>query len=522
MNRRILIQVATPAVLIGLLLCGACLVSAWHVNRLQAGLSNILAQNVSSMQAAQELEINARQLRFHCFLYLIDPDPGLLRDIQDDHEGFETWCVRAEQAASTPDEQKQVRAIREGYDRYRAEFRRAKAEVARDGPKRDYRRLADAHPIRHVTDPCRDYLRTNEELMDHATQESGLFTRRLHLTLLLLALGGPLGGLISGYGIARGLSRSLYRLSVRIQDMAQQLDRDVAAVHLTPDGDLQHLDRQMEHVVRRVTEVTRHLQQQHNGILRAQQLAAVGQLAASVAHEVRNPLTSIKMLVEAALRDHKPRPFTQDNLRIVHGEVLRLEQTVQGFLDFARPPALQRRPSDLRSVVAQAVELVRARARQQKVRLDTSGPEGPLFAEVDPGQLCTVLVNLLVNALDAMPRGGDLFVRLEGIEEASVALSVLDTGEGICPEMVETLFTPFASTKPTGSGLGLSICKRIIEEHCGTITAANQPGGGACFRIALPQSAQPSAPVPPTPASNSLPHALRARPERVPGRSSSS
>ena len=79
-------------------------------------------------------------------------------------------------------------------------------------------------------------------------------------------------------------------------------------------------------------------------MLRAQQLAAVGQLAASVAHEVRNPLTSIKMLVEAALRADKPRPFTPDNLRVIHGEVLRLEQTVQGFLDFARPPALQRQP----------------------------------------------------------------------------------------------------------------------------------------------------------------------------------
>jgi signal transduction histidine kinase len=486
MNRRILIQVATPAVLIGLLLCVACLASAWYVNRLQGSLTNIMAKNVSSMQVAQELESRARQLRFHCFLYLIDPDAGVLREIQNDQNTFETWLARAEQAASTSGEQVQVEAIREGYIRYRTEFRQAKAEVARDGPKRNFRQVDADHPIRHVTDPCRDYLRTNVEQMRRTAEESGLFTRRLQLTLLLLALGGPLGGLISGYGIARGLSRSLYHLSVRVQDMAQQLDRDIAAVHLTPDGDLQHLDRQLTHVLERVSEVTQRLQRQQNEMLRAQQLSAVGQLAASVAHEVRNPLTSIKMLVEAALRDHKPRPFTGDNLRIVHGEILRLEQTVQGLLDFARPPKLKKQSCDLRTIVGQAVELIRARARQQKVNVEMSCPEAPLRGMVDAGQLCSVLVNLLVNALDAMPQGGRLSILLYAIGKDAIHVKVIDTGEGVRPEMVGQLFTPFVSTKPTGSGLGLSICKRVIEEHGGRITAFNQSGGGACFTLSLP------------------------------------
>jgi signal transduction histidine kinase len=486
MNRRILIQVATPAVLVGLLLCVACLLSAWHVNRLQGSLTNIMAKKVSSMQVAQELESRARQLRFHCFLYLIDPDAALLREIQADQKTFEAWLDRAEKAAATSAERTQVEAIRQGYIRYRTEFRQAKAEVAREGPKRDFRRVDADHPIRHVTDPCREYLLTNVELMDRAAEESALFTRRLQLTLLLLALGGPLGGLISGYGIARGLSRSLYLLSVRVQDMAQQLDRDVAAVHLTPDGDLHHLDRQLTHVLERVSEVTQRLQRQQNEMLRAQQLSAVGQLAASVAHEVRNPLTSIKMLVEAALRDRKPRPFTEDNLRIVHGEILRLEQTVQGLLDFARPPKLQKQPCDLRAVVAQAVELIRVRARQQKVEVEMNSPEEPIHAVVDPGQFCTVLVNLLVNALDAMPHGGRLKILLYAIGKESIRLEVADSGEGVSAEMVGQLFTPFVSTKATGSGLGLSISKRIIEEHGGRIAATNRAGGGACFAITLP------------------------------------
>jgi signal transduction histidine kinase len=488
MNRRILIQVATPAVLIGLLLCAAALVSAWHVNRLQGSLTNIMAKNVSSMQVAQEMESLARQLRFHCFLYLVDPDATLLREIQADQKTFESWLDRAERAASTPLEQSQVAAIRDGYVRYRTEFRQAKAEVARDGPKRNFRQVDADHPIRHVTDPCREYLRSNVEMMDRAAEESGQFTRRLQLTLLLLALGGPLGGLISGYGIARGLSRSLYLLSVRVQDMAQQLDRDVAAVHLTPDGDIEHLDRQLTHVLERVSEVTQRLQRQQNDMLRAQQLAAVGQLAAGVAHEIRNPLTSIKMLVEAALRENKPRPFTGDNLRIVHGEILRLEQTVQGLLDFARPPKLMKQPCDLRTVVTQAVELIQARARQHKVEVEMNCPDESIHAVIDPGQFCTVLVNLLVNAIDAMPHGGRLKIMLYAIGQEVIRLEVADTGEGVSPEMVGQLFTPFVSTKPTGSGLGLSISKRIIEEHGGRIAASNRAGGGACFAITLPST----------------------------------
>jgi signal transduction histidine kinase len=208
-----------------------------------------------------------------------------------------------------------------------------------------------------------------------------------------------------------------------------------------------------------------------------------------VAHEVRNPLMAIKMLVEAALRAANPRPFTPENLAVVHGEVARLERTVQGFLDFARPPALVRQVIDLRRVVGESVALVGTRARQQRVGLEVSQPEQPVVGAVDRGQLCTVLVNLLLNALDAMPSGGRLNVRLERAGEGEVCLSVADTGSGIAAEVEGQLFTPFISTKPTGTGLGLCISRRIVEEHGGHLAGANRPGGGACFTVVLPLAA---------------------------------
>jgi two-component system sensor histidine kinase HydH len=228
------------------------------------------------------------------------------------------------------------------------------------------------------------------------------------------------------------------------------------------------------------------LRQQHWDMLRAEQLAAVGQLAAGVAHEVRNPLTGMKLLVEAALRPGPRTGLTEEDLRVIHGEIVRLEATVQHFLAFARLPAPKRQVCDLRDVIGGSLDLVRPRALGQGVQLEVSAPAELLPVDVDAGQIQQVLVNLLFNALDAMPRGGRLALVLEAAGE-SCRLSVRDTGPGIAPAMAGRLFTPFASTKPTGTGLGLSLARRIVEEHGGRIDGDNHPDGGACFAIVLPK-----------------------------------
>ncbi len=236
----------------------------------------------------------------------------------------------------------------------------------------------------------------------------------------------------------------------------------------------EQLKRQQEQLIR----------QQHE-MLRAEQLAAVGQLAAGVAHEIRNPLASIKVLVEGALRPGARRRLSREQLLVMHTEIARLERTVQGFLNFARPAELRPRPGDLRDAVTQATDLVRARARQQQVDLEIASPPAPVPARVDHDQLRTVLVNLLLNSLDAMPTGGTARVELEATP-VDIRLSVRDTGPGVPPQVLERLFTPFVSTKPTGTGLGLCICQRILERHGGRIAVTNRPEGGACVGLTLP------------------------------------
>jgi two-component system sensor histidine kinase HydH len=429
MNRRILLLATAPAVIIGLVLFGACIVSAWHINRLQTNLTVILSQNVTSLHAAQQMEIHLRQLRFRCFLYLMKPEPRVLAEIRDLERQFEYWLERARETSSTTEEWEQVAAIEAGFRHYRDEFAAQQRDLDA-GVRLDPMALYAINPVQHVVAPCQQLFEVNEQMILATRQQSERVSRWLQLGLLFLGIGGPLSGLIMGYGMARGVSRSLQR---------------------------------------------------------SQQLSALGQLAASVAHEVRNPLTSIKLLVEAALRPDRPRPFTADTLRVVLGEVVRLEKTVHSFLDFARPQPPQWQTCDLGELVRQTVELIRGRARQQRVEVEFQAPAEPVPAAVDAAQVRTVLVNLLINALDAMPQGGRLDVALTADDDA-VRFTVSDTGPGVAREMTGRMFTPFASTRPTGTGLGLSISRRIVEEHGGRIAWHNRREGGACFVVTLPTS----------------------------------
>ncbi len=484
MNRRIFIQVSLPAVLIGLLLLGVCLVSAWYLDRLQKNTAAILSQNVANLRAEEELENRVRQLRFHSFVYLLDPKPERLQPIERDCRNFEDALQQATESARNEEILHHVEIVRREYQTYRDEL--ASLRTKTEGMSRaDFAHWADAHPINRIVEPCQQLLNLNKQIMDDSARQTEQVGRQVSVGLMVLGLMGPASGLIMGFGIARGLSKSIYRLSVRVQDMAQRLDRDIASISIAADGDIQNLDRQLQHVVQRVEEATERLQRHQREMLRAEQLAAVGQLAASVAHEVRNPLTAVKMLVEVGLRPKTPKSLTAEDLRVIHGELARVERIVQNLLDFARLPVPQKAPCNLRAVVTQSVELVQARARQQRVEIRVHSDD-PVTGEVDRDQFRTVLVNLLLNALDAMPGGGLLDISLEATPETGVRLTVSDTGPGISDEISGRLFTPFASTKATGTGLGLNISQRIIEEHGGRLSADNRPGGGACFTITLP------------------------------------
>src|SRR5262249_24910527 len=178
------------------------------------------------------------------------------------------------------------------------------------------------------------------------------------------------------------------------------------------------------------------------------------------------------------------------DLAVIEAEMTRLERTLQSFLDFERPPRMERRRFEVRGVVERAACLLAEGAACQGVVVGCDRPEEPVVMEADLGQFRQVLFNLLLNALDAVPGGGTVRVELEaegGVgPSGSLAVRVSDTGCGLPASLGSRIFEPFVSSKETGAGLGLSICKQIVEAHGGSSDGADRPGGGAVFTVRFP------------------------------------
>ena len=240
------------------------------------------------------------------------------------------------------------------------------------------------------------------------------------------------------------------------------------------------------------------LQKSQVEVLRGEQMAALGQLSAGMAHELRNPLTAMKMLIQNAVKARPGNGLTDRDLAVLEAETARLERSLQTFLDFARPPALEKRQGDLCQAIRQTLELIRARAERQGVQIRCELPDRPLMLEADHEQLRQLFLNLLLNALDALPQGGTIRVAAaeagpsgpEGAEGAAsvIAVTVADSGPGIPDNLGDQIFVPYVSTKDTGVGLGLAICRQIVQSHGGQITAGNAADGGAEFIVRLPRS----------------------------------
>jgi signal transduction histidine kinase len=310
--------------------------------------------------------------------------------------------------------------------------------------------------------------------------------------MLILWLVGPAVGIAWGVWAARWFRRSISQISISLHDAAGGLEREVDRFDLVPSDDLPVLHGQVQRVAAHIKRIVDDLQAARREALLADRLRAVGEMAAGVAHELRNPLTSVKLLMQTAADGDGG--LTEEHIHVVVEQVARMENTIQRLLDFARPPKMKQVRQDLRETLQRALNLAEGYARQQSVSIERDCPPDPVIVTSDPEQLHQVFVNLVMNAVEAMPDGGVLNIAMQCVAspEPLCRIRFCDTGGGIPEEIMQRIFEPFVTNKERGTGLGLAICRRIVEQHGGKLSVANLPQRGAVFTLELPLSSEPS------------------------------
>ncbi len=309
------------------------------------------------------------------------------------------------------------------------------------------------------------------------------------------AKGKPLSKyLVEKGGPAKGLLRSLQsrletirgEATLRLAGGRERLVSYDISTLVSPQGG-------REGSILLLADLTR-LREQELRLQRQEQLASVGRLSADIAHQVKNPLAGIQSLLQVSLGRLAAEPQVKANLEMVLEEVRKLDRLVSDTLRFARPVALDAQPLALNEVVIEALGLVTPGSSLPSIRVERQLALPSPLVLADRSQLREVILNLVHNALESMPKGGALGVRT-GMQKGGKAaeakgpmafIKVKDTGAGIPASVAAHIFDPFFTTKPKGSGLGLPTCRRIVDSLGGNIEFSSKPGRGALFTVLLP------------------------------------
>ena len=306
--------------------------------------------------------------------------------------------------------------------------------------------------------------------------------------LYVLVAMGPLVSALLGYIFISGLTRPVKVL--------------VESTRKLKGGDLDHriagLSDEFGEVAASFNEMAESLKEQMQKMQRTEQMVVVGELAAGLAHEIKNPMAGIKVAMSVLSEEAYISAEDKAVLQKVVAEITQLEGLMKSFLNFAKPQKPRLETVNVNQMLNTTLTF---HLRHQAVGAGGAGKIeiAKEFGELpptlaDPTQLQRVFLNLFLNALHAMPHGGELGVRTCLDEDGkSIRIEVSDTGSGIREDLINKVFQPFFTTKPKGTGLGLAISRQMIEQHDGTIAVANRPGGGVLFTIRLPVKAEGAA-----------------------------
>lgn len=472
-----------------ILLAGGYLMIS-YIYEIQEENNRLIEENVQNARVAKELKLSLYSIRAASLTYLFDRSPERIADLQQKQNEFLTLFEKSRESIKSDEADLLFQRISALFSNYQQTLKNA-LELHRMG------RISQPNAL--IVHASNDLIKTIDENADNFIVANENAQAELRISIkkndyiirkatMALGIGGAVLGLILGWFIARIIINPIYKLVLKVRDAAGS--EMVEHIRMSPGKELEELDEHINRLIRRINKAHEDLQKNRLLLEQSNKFAAIGKIAPALAHEIRNPLTSVKLLIYTMMQEEDLGKEKLHDFEIISHEISRVEGFLQKFLKYARPAKPQIQSVEIEPVIQEVLYLMSAQLKQNNIQVMENYSTNGTFIQVDPDMIKQILMNLILNAIESMGNKGELNIQTrikpDQKNKQFMEISISDSGPGIPQEIVDTLFDPFVKGKDQGIGLGLSISQRIAEQHQGWISAANNSGKGASFTIHLP------------------------------------
>lgn len=463
------------------------LLSMWHIGGL---MQNTVTENLPSLRAAEELGIALLETRGMVVSFILDHgNPERLTDLERKKRAFHDALERARKTAHTPSEKRILDDLEKAhrkYDEKRAEM--IALYQSGDEDKAIAIFLNDMSSLSQLVDRLsRDFIAENKRYIDSTTAHAQHHISRVTWLVAGFACLTIGVGALLAWLFFHGVLIPLRQMLADARDFTGQPSLSAAEL---PTDELHTVDTYLRSLMCDVSDARLALDQNRKRLMNAEKLATVGKLAAGVAHEIRNPLTAMKMWLFSIRKAVGHDPELDRKFEIISEETTRLERIVCNFLEFSRPPALKLQAQSVSLLIDKTLELFGHRIEERELCLVRSDTEPILPVMVDGEQIKQVFINVLDNAIEATPERGEIQITVDTADDTDdrsmVAVRVQDTGRGMPQDVCERIFEPFYTTKDDGTGLGLCIAAQIMARHGGRLVLESSTERGTTFAVWIP------------------------------------
>jgi signal transduction histidine kinase/predicted transcriptional regulator len=461
-----------------------------YIYKIQEENNRLIEENVQNARVAKELKLSLYSIRAASLTYLFDRSPERIADLQQKQNEFLNLLEKSKETTKSTEANLLFQRISALFSNYQQTLKNA-LELHRMG------RISQPNAL--IVHASNDLIKTIDENADNFIIANENAQAELRVSILkndyiirkatmALGIGGAVLGLILGWFIARIIINPIYKLVLKVRDAAGS--EMVEHIRMSPGKELEELDEHINRLIRRINKAHEDLQKNRLLLEQSNKFAAIGKIAPALAHEIRNPLTSVKLLIYTMMQEEDLSREKLHDFEIISHEISRVEGFLQKFLKYARPAKPQIQSVEIEPVIQEVLYLMSAQLKQNNIQVMENYSTKGSFIQVDPDMIKQILMNLVLNAIESMGNKGEMSIltriKPDQKNKQFLELSISDSGPGIPQEIVDTLFDPFVKGKDQGIGLGLSISQRIAEQHQGWISAANNSGKGASFTIHLP------------------------------------